>query len=118
MDLPSLKRLTKQNTPEEILVVLNNFMQTVFSILNKGITIQDNFQTQEFETKVNGSRPTLSFPCTLQRPAKMVFVAQVRGTAPLTAVVPNWRQIGTTLEITNITGLSAGVDYRIRFLVL
>lgn len=118
MILPTLKRLRRGQTEDELITVLNNFMSAIYSALNARLTLQDNFATQEFVAEVNGDSPSISFPSTLQTPAKVVLIVQILRGVPAGAVTAEWRQIGQIIEVTNITGLSAGEQYRLKLLIL
>lgn len=118
MILPSLKRLQRGDSQEQQMTTLNNFMQTVYAALNKRLSLQDNFETQEFVAEVNGDTPSLEFPSTLSRPARLVLPVQVLLGLPTGPVTVTWAQVGNIIRITDITGLGAGVQYHIKLLAL
>lgn len=121
--LPPSKRIHLQEIQEaptwiqRILITVNSFMQNVWEALNNGLTFQDNFDAKIVETSFTGG-DTLVVQNPLNRPIVTILVAKITGGALTGGVTPVWQEIGQKVEITDITGLTAGQTYNVRLLFL
>ena len=101
-----------------LLVAFNGFCQAISVALARNLTLQDNFASQFVDLKVQGGVKTL-IATTLQNPVKLLLVVQISGDAAITGgVTAVWQQVGQTIEISQITGLTAGGNYNLRLLLL
>jgi hypothetical protein len=124
--LPSINQLKKEDFPdqpwiEKLLVPLNTFMRSVYSALNRGITIGDNISAVAREIEfVYSTTGQISFLWSLTaRPAHVLVTNVVSfGTTPSGAVSCLWEFDGTKVKITAMTGLVANSRYRVTFLGL
>jgi len=123
MRLPPLKRLVKAELVglagwfEPVLVLLNNVFQVIWQSLDRNITLQDNIRCQIAEVGyIGGSAITLS--TNLTSPIMGILILEVSGEGITAASMPIWKQVGQTIEISSITGLTAGNSYKVRLLLV
>ena len=126
--LPAIRRIYEADVPEApqwlsmLLRPINSFFSNIFNILDGNVTFQDNIQSKFYDIVVNGNDPTveitLNDTITDAIGVLLLQVIQTNG-EPLTSTPGiEWRQVGTTLEITKIWGLASGLDYNVRILVI
>lgn len=143
-NLPTIKSIRLEDLGAEapswivnLLSPLNEFIESMYSALNKDITLVDNvrasFRTVTFRTESDYAHPThnfipLKFSSAISGKAKAVFIAQIfprdNPTGLITttnatgACVPQWADINGEINVLYISGLENSVYYTVTFLVL
>ena len=132
MKLPVIDRFQKQNysnAPDwftRFLNDMNQFTETVWNILNKNLTIEDNLDSQVYRMAIRAGATAAdnatSFITTLKHAPQAVLVGQVTDQeayqVPLTAAVGvQWTFSGSTISITSISGLIAGQTYNLTLVI-
>lgn len=121
--LPPLKRIHTedlQDAPrwmQRVLRTINSFFQNTWQALDKGLTLQDNFNSAILDVQITGGE-TVTFPSPLQVPVTAALVGKITGPAISSGVSVIWRQIEQNIEITEITGLQAGEQYVVKIILL
>jgi len=121
--LPPLKRIVQEELTgmaawfRPVIILLNSFCQNVWQALNNGLSLQDNLRCQIFETTYVGGTP-LNITTSLTAPLVGILLLQVSGAGIVGAVQVIWSQIGPVITVSNITGLTAGNQYKLRLLLL
>lgn len=121
--LPPLKRLYDSDIPgapkwfKDIVLLLNNFFQNVTQALNKNLTFQDNIRSQIIDIKHVGGT-TANITTNLNIPLSGILVLQASGSSFTGGVFVNWKQLQQVIEITEVTGLTAGQEYNLRLLLI
>lgn len=101
-----------------LLIAFNGFCQSISVALARNLTLQDNFASQYIEMKYQAGTKAL-IATTLLQPIKLLLVVQVTGDGPVIGgVTAVWQQLGQTVEISQVTGLTAGSNYNLRLLLL
>lgn len=125
--LPTIRRFLTEDFPEQaawiggLFYPLNLLVNTIYSALNNGITLQQNMMTQLKTISVSGSSPSVSFPYQFS-PSSPVGVSVINvvqtssGTVPVTAVSCTWSFSSGTVTV-NVQGLSASATYNLSFIV-
>lgn len=129
--LPSIKRLTTEDFKDEaswigkLLSPLNEFMASVVTALNKGLTFSENFNAQVKELTFTQSTALYpqKFLCTLTTKPMGVLVVRADeandNPAPLTtAVMASWRYVNGQIFIDSFSGLTLGQKYRICVIII
>lgn len=127
--LPPIKRFLTEDFPEQaswigtLLYPLNQFLNTVYSNLNNGITLAQNMFAQIATLPIKGSSPTTSFTWKFQTAGSPIGVSVINvslssGTgSALGAVTCQWSYSAGIISISNITGLDSANSYNITFIV-
>lgn len=130
--LPQIKRLAKEDFPdlegiEKLLQPLNEFMESVVLALNNQLTIAENLigveRTINLRTDSGGAvveTPRFAWPLK-QRVPRHAWVTNVvtrSGTIPAGTVGILWSFDGTSISITQVTGLAASSEYIISIIIL
>lgn len=133
MKLPNISRYQKQNYPSSpdwftrFLGDLNNFTETIWSVLNKNITVGDNLDAQVFTFTILAGAAAINNTQTFTPAIKHVPQAVVvgycadsvaYGAALSTAVYVSWAWTGSQIQIQSITGLTSGHTYTVTLVVL
>jgi hypothetical protein len=123
MKLPIVTQLNREDFPDapswitKLLYPLQLFMTAVYSVLNRGITFQDNVScvVQQFSIVAGASETdnTFSFPCNLGRQIVQLTGYCTNANGSYTAVFPqiSWNYIGSNVVINGIKGLTSGSKY-------
>lgn len=130
--LPSIKKILREDLKDApgwvngIIDPVNQFMENVYSILNKNITFSENISSfvKEITYKTPTSYPAMDpveFSNTLRVKATGVFVLQAvekstYAPAPGPVYVP-WVEDNGIIIVSPITGLAADKTYIIRLLI-
>lgn len=128
---PNIRRLLVEDFPDQsewigkLLQPINQLSVTLASVLNGGLSLQDNVGVSYLEVTLDTSIPT-AFPLVMRHGLASVFGLQLvyvvdTGNNPpvLPAVTAHWEDLGDgRVQINNIAGLVAGRTYNLRFLVL
>ena len=118
--LPPLKRIYEQdveNSISPLLALLNNIFQSLWNALNRNLTFQENIRSQVINIDYVGGS-TINISTNLKAPLLGVLVLQT-AIGPVTGgVMAVWQQTGQVVEIKQITGLTAGSQYKLRLLLI
>lgn len=132
MKLPTIKKILREDlkaAPDwvgRLIDPINSFMESVYTALNKNITLYDNVASfiKEISYKTPATYPTgvenVSFINELRTRASGVVVLQAFDKATYTGVSignPAWIEDVSGIVISPITGLEASKTYTIRFVV-
>ena len=143
-DLPTIKSIRIEDLGSQaptwminLLSPLNEFIESVYTALNKQITLVDNvrasYRTVTFRTESDYAHPThnfvpLKFNSGIAGKAKAVLIAQAYPRDSATTLIPSanatgalscqWVDINGEINILYISGLENSVYYTITFLVL
>lgn len=128
--LPSIKRFLTEDFPDQaswigtLFYPLNEFLQTVYSNLNNGLTLSQNMLAQVVTLPIKGSSPTTSFSWNFSKSGNPIGVTVVNalntngsGSGVLGAVSCQWSYSAGVISILNITGLNAANSYNVTFIV-
>lgn len=116
MKLPPIKRILGTDVLE-VSNTINNFFQVVWQSLDRGLSFQDNIDCQVVDVTAVGGVP-FQLSTTLRRPVQGILVLSAQGGALLGGVSPEWQQVENTIQIKQLTGLTAGAAYKVRLLLL
>lgn len=123
--LPALKSLKTEDFPKDqqgwiprLLQPLNQFMLTVYQLLNGNLQFGNNIRAQIQEFTFEGSE--VRFQSEIGRPQGLVLISiqdiSASPTAITAACQPLWTYQGTQVVIQDVLGVSSGQKYRIRVL--
>jgi hypothetical protein len=130
--LPSIKKILREDVKDApawinaVIEPLNQFMENVYSALNKNITFSENIASfvKELTYKTTSAYPTVEtveFPNILRTKASGILVLQAVEKSTYTPaagpVYVPWVEDNGTILISSITGLQADTTYVIRLLV-
>ena len=132
--LPTVRRISREDLRDpkaprwvdQLLRLLNNFMESVYSALDRNITFGDNVRTQEKQITITaGATATdnkFEFLLGLAVAPTGLWITNIfetnAPTTPMTvAVFPWWRRESTTIFIDAIAGLTNGTEYTITVMV-
>jgi len=130
---PVLKRFLLEdyaNAPAwfgRFLQILNQFMEQTVRVLNKNVSFGDNIQSRAFDTTfqtptgyATGSFDNLTFSwsgTSLPVACLITKITKTDGTPFLGSVgTPQWTFANTSVQVTYIPGLVAGVRYNVSLL--
>lgn len=131
--LPPIKRISREDVREapawvaKLLDPLNNFMDSVWTSLNRGLTFQDNIASQLYSFRViagaTASANTTKFTLTMKtRPSGILVVSAklVSGNySPIgAAVYAEFTLSEKQVTVTAISGLTNGSTYDITVLLI
>jgi hypothetical protein len=134
--IPNLKRIVIEEFPAEhrkwlvnLIEPLNDFFKVMYQNMNKGLTFENNIQSQikDIEFTYSAVYPTKANPLQFKNsmPVKPIGLIplkiQVNSSDPAvltSATTLDWTYSGSDIEIRNITGLTVGVSYKIKVLVI
>jgi hypothetical protein len=126
--LPTIKRFLADDFPGQaewignLLFPLNLLLNTLYSNLNNGLTIQNNMQAQVKTLAISGALPTTSFPwkyASAPIGVTLINIVQTDGTpATITlATTVAFSYAAGVVTISNVTGLNATHTYNATFIV-
>lgn len=122
----SVKRLILEDFPQKyndltspLFTLINDFFQQVTSVLNKGLTFNDNFQAYDTEFIVTTPLTVLSIQNSTNLSIRGSLVLRVDNLTNPTVLLTNapfieFQTSGNQIKIRNITGLATNTKYRIR----
>ena len=128
--LPDVRRLNRedfQDAPswiDPMLNTLNAFMDSVYNIFNRNVSLIDNLNMQiitlSVSTKSDGSINPIEQKLAIRGKVNGVVVLKVisEDIANITTPFLNWTQSSDILEISNIASLNNNKDYKIIILVI
>lgn len=129
--LPDVRRLNREDfadAPDWIdpmLNTINTFMDSVYNILNKNVSLNQNlnaqFITLNITTKSDGSINEVKQKLFIRGRATGVIILRITGEdVPNISYQPfiDWSQSNNILTISNIATLSSNKEYKILFLVI
>lgn len=96
---------------------MNSFFQNVWNALNHDLSLQDNLRNQIVDINYVGGT-AMNITTKLDVPLVGVLVLQAFGPGITGAVFVEWTQIGKIITVSQITGLTAGNEYKLRLLLL
>jgi hypothetical protein len=107
----------------KIVDAYNKLYEDFYNALKKGITIEDNLQMFIRDLKVKTTSLPIVFKNTLGKPIKGVVILSTKieglDTVITNAVTLDWSIAeGSNVQINNVTGLTAGVEYTIKLLCI
>lgn len=124
--LPTIKRFLTEDYPTEsgwigtLLYPLNLLLTTLYSNLNNGLTIANNFLSQLKVISVDGTSSSTSFPwnfpATTPVGVSIVGCYDTSTQAPIAATC-SWSYSSGVVTINSVTGLTAGHTYNCTFIV-
>lgn len=127
--LPTIKRFLVEDYPSEaswigtLLYPLNLLLNTIYSNLNNGLTIQQNMLGQLKTLTVSGASPSTKFNWNFpgQTPAAVIIGQCLQTDAPASvitsAVSVAWSYSAGVISIDNIAGLNSSHTYSVTFVV-
>lgn len=124
--LPPLTRLLKedfrdQSWIDKLLLPLNQFFSSVYSALNRNLTIPDNMRgdvkTLTFTSDGSGNA-TASFAWNLSVAPTDLWVTRIISGVPTGAIQPTWTYDGRSINISSFTGLDDNTKYIIRVIAI
>lgn len=136
MPIPSVKRIRAQDVPDSpdwlvrLLVPLNSFLTSVYEILNRGLTFQDNFAAsiREFQFTTasdytSGTFEPIKFTHGIRGGVSGVLAFQTwlpadADVAITGGVSVSWNERDGQVFIKYVSGLTNSTTYKIRLLVL
>jgi len=133
MKVPVITRFQRQNYSDapdwftRFMGELNQFTETTWNILNKNLTVDDNFDAQLYTFTIRaGAAATdnsTSFIPSLKHTPKALLVGNIVNTdiyaaLPTQAIGIFWSFSSPNVNIKSITGLTSGHTYHITVLVL
>lgn len=122
--IPRIRREDIQEAPDwiqKILDPLNRFIENIFLLTSSRIDYENNIQSQIGEYDISTAAIPVTFKYNMKQPPKGVFVMACfnsRNYNDCPAVQIGWNFDGTNISIVSQTGMTAGVDYKIRLLVI
>lgn len=118
--LPRIKRLLKEDFQEvewidKLLGPVNDFFDTVYDALNKGLTFTDNMPAtvKTLEFKEGSSIYPIKFAWNLKTLPTALIITRVVGTEPSSAPSVYWSFDGQSINIDKFYGLVDGQDYKV-----
>ena len=132
--LPTVRRISREDLRDpkapqwvdQLLRLLNNFMESVYAAMDKNITFGDNLRTQEKQFTITAGAAatdnTFEFLLGLSVAPTGLWITNIfetnAPTTPITAAVfPWWRREATSVFIDAIAGLTNGTEYTITVMV-
>jgi hypothetical protein len=125
--LPVLSKLRVEDFPgapnwvSPMFAVLNKFMDTVYTALSQGITLEDNLKSQVYTGTFKSTDMPISFRKTINVPAKACFITKFQpadGSIITVAPIWSWGDNGNGSITVNITNIPSLVDYSVSLLIL
>lgn len=128
--LPDLRRLNRedfQDAPSWVDPMLNSiniFMDSVYNLFNRHVSLVDNLNSQfitlKVSTKSDGTINPIKQRVSIRGKVTGLVVVRVvsEDVANITTPFINWIQNGDVLEISKIAGLNNNKDYKIIILVI
>lgn len=128
--LPDIRRLNRedfQDAPswiDPMLNTLNVFMDSVYNLFNKHVSLVENLNTQfvtlKVTTKSDGTINPIKQKLTIRGKVTGLVVVRVisEDIANITTPFLTWAQNGDVLEISNIANLNNSKEYKIIILVI
>lgn len=135
--LPEIKRIQREDIAEadswitKLLFPLNRFMETVYSALNKQLTLQENIRASiasiDVETasdyELNNTFEEINLSKNFNENATAVFIGQIyeRGKEfdkIINPVQVDWIESQGQIKIKFISGLSNSTKYKIKLIIL
>lgn len=131
MKLPSFRRIIKedfdtavQDMVDKLALSINSAVDSIYYILNRGITLQDNVKctVKDVTVSVNSDgtpKNTLGFKLDISGTILGMNVLNVTNLTntnrfPTSGVMLSFTQSGDAVTITHITGLESGYSYRLK----
>jgi len=132
--LPTVRRISREDLRDpkapkwvdQLLRLLNNFMESVYSALDKNIVFGDNVRTQEkifvITAGATATDNTFQFLLALSVAPTGLWITNVfetnAPTTPITtAIFPWWRRESDTVFVDAIAGLTNGTQYTITVMI-
>jgi hypothetical protein len=134
--IPNLKRIVLEEFPAEhrkwlvsLIDPLNDFFKIMYQNFNRGITFEDNIQSQikEISFYKTATVPSKSTPIQFKNtmPVKPIGVIVLKVQEDMSdpgvlsnAVSIDWTYSNNDIQIRNISGLTNGTSYKIKVLVI
>ena len=128
--LPDVRRLNREDFEDApswidpMLNTLNVFMDSVYNLFNKHVSLVDNlnaqFITLSVSTKSDGTINPIKQKLAIRGRVNGLVVVRVisEDIANITTPFLNWTQSGDVLEISNIANLNNSKEYKIIILVI
>ena len=128
--LPDIRRLNRedfQDAPswiDPMLNTLNVFMDSVYNLFNRHVSLVENLNTQfvtlKVTTKSDGTINPIKQKLSIRGKVTGIVVVRVisEDIANITTPFLTWNQNGDVLEITKIANLNNSKDYKIIILVI
>lgn len=128
--LPDIRRLNRedfQDAPswiDPMLNTINVFMDSVYNLFNKHVSLVENLNTQfvtlKVTTKSDGTINPIKQKLSIRGKITGLVVVRVisEDIANITTPFLTWNQNGDVLEITKIANLNNSKDYKIIILVI
>lgn len=123
------KKLTLEDFPDQqswlgkLLSPLNDFFSQVYQGWNNGLSIEDNLHQELREVKI--VLDANSFPMKIKakfnvypKAVTVVHCVDSTGGAPTTAPWVSWSYSNGQINITNVTGLTPGKTYILKFHII
>ena len=133
MALPAIKRIIQEDFPDQktwigkLIEPLNKALISISSLLNKGLTFEDNFKAQvkSLNFVYNTTNLPLYFSSTIKGRPNGLFVINIvennvaQVTAFSNAVFPTWEYLQDgRIKILDVTGLNNNSEYTMTMVVL
>jgi len=113
----------QQNWITKLLSPLNQFIEEVFRAFNNQLTIEDNLYQEIKEIKIQNVGS--NFPINIKtkfnvypKGLHIIYCSASDGSVLTAAPWTNWSFNNQQLIISNITGLTSGLTYTIRILII
>lgn len=124
--LPPISRFLREDFPgqdwiDRLLQPLNQFMGTVYSALNKNLSLSENCRCEIKEISItsNGSGvATSSFAWNLNSIPTDCWVSRIISGAPSSGIGIVWNYDGTSINITAFYGLANNTAYKLRIIAM
>ena len=131
--LPKVKRILREDLKDapswidKLIYILNLFMDSVYSALNKNLTFGDNIRAQiktfQITAGTTADLNIFSFQTSITNPAGVILMNIVDTQGNYTVItsatsIPSWHYISGKLYIDSITGLTDTHVYNITVLVI
>lgn len=124
--LNTIKRLVIEDYPKNyqdllqgLFFVLNQYLEQVYSLFNKGLNFNDNFQALDTEATFTAPANNFKVQMTLKQNPKGCMVLRVDDLTDSSAILTSapfvqFTNSSNEVIINNITGLVSGHKYRVR----
>lgn len=130
--LPDVRRLNKEdfqdapNWVDPMLNTLNQFMDSVYNLMNKNLSLTENFNIQIVNISVNTDgngdispvKQKLSIRGKVQGVSVIRVIKESSDTTSIDAPYVEWVQSENILSILNIAGLNTSKKYKILLMVI
>ncbi len=120
--LSTIKRLIMEDFPSDhrkwlgkLITPLNSFLEQVYKVLTKGITIDDNLKAEQTQLVLNAGETTRKIKWTLNEKPNVVLIGKItydNGDLPSTQISMYWSYANSQITV-NFLGLDVTTKYRI-----